>query len=116
MRDGSRIAFGDGFGGELRIAFGDGFGGDLRIAFGGGVGSACSEVPQSPTPLSTFARVPVRSAAWPPVGSGGSEEVGMVWEGWLHADHGGPPGALIPISICGPLEIPTRPHPTSAMG
>src|SRR5207248_1978983 len=29
--------------------------------------------------------------------------------------HGGPPGALMPISRWGELEIPTSPQPTSAM-
>ena len=30
--------------------------------------------------------------------------------------HGGPPGSLIPISMCGAEEIPTEPQPTSAIG
>jgi hypothetical protein len=34
----------------------------------------------------------------------------------LLGQQGGPPGALIPISRWGALEIPTLPQPTSAIG
>ena len=42
-------------------------------------------------------------------------------EGWDAAilidavQRGGPPGTLIPISMCGPVEMPTIPQPTSAI-
>ena len=34
----------------------------------------------------------------------------------MDGQHGGPPGALMPISRCGVKEMPTWPQPTSAIG
>ncbi len=41
----------------------------------------------------------------------------IVCDVWcMPGQHGGPPGALIPISRCGASEMPTSPQPTSAIG
>ena len=59
-------------------------------------------------------------ASLPPGGRLGPERRTMsyiVCEVWcMPGQQVGPPGALIPISRCGALEIPTSPHPTSAIG
>jgi hypothetical protein len=57
-----------------------------------------------------------KSAAWPPVYNGRRMSYTPREVCRMAGQQGGPPGVEIPISRCGPLDTPTRPHPTSAIG